>query len=106
MRAVAAGVHHALRDPFVVEVEDFLPEVEVLQRVRAALADPQCVLVVGDRHALLRGQHRPAVPGHLVRLAAPAAHDLLLAIGHRLPGVIPVAVRHLPVPPCPLTVTK
>ena len=33
--AVAAGVHHPLGDPLVVEVEDLLPEVEVLQQRRA-----------------------------------------------------------------------
>ena len=52
VRAVAAGVHDPLGDPLVVEVEDLLAEVEVLEQRRAALADPQRVLVVGDRHAL------------------------------------------------------
>ena len=58
--AVAAGVHDALGDALVVEVEDLLAEVEVLEQRRAALADPQRVLVVGDRNALLGGQ--PAGP--------------------------------------------
>ena len=35
MRAGAAGVHHALRDPLVVEVHDLLAQVEVLQQDRA-----------------------------------------------------------------------
>ena len=56
VRAVAAGVDDALGDALVVEVEDLLAEVEVLEQRRAALADAQRVLVVGDRHALLGGQ--------------------------------------------------
>ena len=54
--AEAAGVDDPLGDPLVVEVEDLLPEVEVLEQRRAALAGPQRVLVVGDGHPLLRRQ--------------------------------------------------
>ena len=79
--AEAAGMHHALRDAFVVEVEDLLAEVEILQQGRTARADPQGVLVVGDRDALLRGQHRHVAAGDLVGLAALAALDL--GIGDR-----------------------
>ncbi len=68
VRAEAAGVHDALGDAFVVEVEDLLAEVKVLEQRRAAVADAQRVLVVGDRHALLRRQHGPIV-GDLVSLA-------------------------------------
>jgi hypothetical protein len=42
----AASVNHPLRDPLVVEVKELLAEVKVLQRTRAALADPQRVLVI------------------------------------------------------------
>ena len=80
VRAVAAGVHHPLGDPLVVEVEDLLPEVEVLQQRRAALADPQRVLVVGDRHALLRRQGRAAIPGLLMGLPAAAPPDPLIPV--------------------------
>ena len=72
MHAEPAGVHDALGDPFVIEVEDLLPEVEVLERRWAALADAQRVLIVGDGSALLRRQPGPARAGHLVRLAAGA----------------------------------
>ena len=73
MRAEAAGVHDALGDALVVEVEDLLAEVEVLEQRRAALADPQRVLVVGDRHALLRRQPGAAAAvRRLVELAAVA----------------------------------
>ena len=60
VRSVAAGVHDPLGDALVVEVEDLLAEVEVLQQRRPALADPQGVLVVGDRDALRGRQHRLA----------------------------------------------
>ena len=56
--AVAAGVDDTLGDALVVEVEDLLPEVEVLEQRRTALAGSQRVLVIGDRHALLGGQPR------------------------------------------------
>ena len=54
--AVATGVHDTLGDPLVIEVEDLLAEVEVLEQRRPPLADPQRVLVVRDRHALLGGE--------------------------------------------------
>ena len=50
--------------------------------------DPQRVLVVGDRDALLGGQPRPAIAGDLVRLAALPAADLLVPVLHRLPAVV------------------
>ena len=56
--AVAAGVDDPLGDALVVEVEDLLAEVEVFQERRAARADPERVLVVGDGDALLGGQDR------------------------------------------------
>ena len=45
---------------------------EVLQRARAAFADPQRILIVRDHHALLRCQARAAVPGLLMGLPAVA----------------------------------
>ena len=69
VRPEPAGVDDPLGDALVVEVEDLLAEVEVLQQRRPARPDPQRVLVVGDRHALLGGQRERAV-GRLVRLAA------------------------------------
>ena len=79
VRAEAAGVDHPLGDALVVEVEDLLPEVEVLEQRRAPLADPQRVLVVGDRDALLGGQRGPSAVGGLVGLAAGA--DVVDQIG-------------------------
>jgi hypothetical protein len=81
VRAEAAGVHHPLGDPLVVEVEDLLPQVEVLQQRRAAVPGPQRVLVVADHHALLGGQPGPPVAGGLVRLGRAARLSLIAGHG-------------------------
>ena len=52
VRAEAARVDDPLRDALVVEVEDLLPEVEVLEQRRTALAEPQAC----------SGRRRRAVP--------------------------------------------
>ena len=75
VRAIAARMHDALGNALVVEVEDLLAEMEILERGRPAPADPQRVLVVGDRGALLRRQDRDIAARDLMRLAAFAAHD-------------------------------
>ena len=56
VRSVAAGMHNTLGDTLMVEVEDLLPEMEILQHARPALPCPQGVLVIGDHDALLGGQ--------------------------------------------------
>ena len=94
VRPVAAGMDHPLGDPLVIEVEDLLPEVEVLQRAGTAFPGPQRVLVVGDDSALPGGQPRRAVRRDLVRLAARAALDPLIAVLHRLAVVLVVAGSH------------
>ena len=58
MRAVAARVNHPLRNPFVVEMENLLAEMEVFKNSRPARSDLQRVLVVGYRSALRGGQHQ------------------------------------------------
>ncbi len=80
VRTEPPGVHHALGDALVVEVEDLLPEVGVLERRRAPLADPERVLVVADRDALLRGQRVVLVAGGLVGVATGTTLDGLLAV--------------------------
>ena len=70
MRAVAAGMDDALGNALVIEVEDLLAKMEIFQQRRAAAPDPERVLVVGDRNALLRGQHRRIAARRLMRLAA------------------------------------
>ena len=86
VRAEPAGVHHPLRDPLVVEVEDLLPEVEVLEQRRPTLADPQRVLVVGDRNALLRRQARSPPGGDLVGLAARTGPSINAAASTSVPA--------------------
>jgi hypothetical protein len=94
-------VHDALGDPLVVEVEDLLAEVEVLERRRAPIADPQRVLVVGDRYALLGRQGRAAArrlvglstraDGRGVAVRRLPGHEFLLAVSSsQLPAVYPV----------------
>ena len=78
MRAEAPGMHDPLWNAFVVEMEDLLAEVVVLQQSRTATAHLQGVLVVGDRGALLRSEHRHVAAGNLMGLPAGPAHDLLI----------------------------
>jgi hypothetical protein len=73
-------VHHPLGNALVVEVEDLLPEMEVLQYTRSALAGPQGVLVLRDHDALLGRQPGRVPHRYLVNLAAGAALDPLIAI--------------------------
>ena len=48
----AAGMHDPLRDALVVEVGDLLPEVEVLQQRRSAVAGLERVVGVRQPQAL------------------------------------------------------
>ena len=84
VRAVAAGVDDSFGNALVVEVEDLLPEVEVLERRRAPRADAQGVLVVGDGDALL-GRQPCAAVCRLVRLTtcARGATDIGVRLGGR-----------------------
>jgi hypothetical protein len=88
--AVPAGVHDALGDALVVEVEDLLTEVEVLEQRRTPLAGAQRVLVVGDRNPLSGGQDGVLLARDLMRVPALAALDDLVAVAHARP--LPVAV--------------
>ena len=57
VRARATRMHDALGDALVVEVRELLAQDEVLEQRRPARAGLQGVLVVGDRHALVGGEH-------------------------------------------------
>ena len=97
VRAIAAGMDHALGDALVVEVEDLFAEMEVLEQGRAAPPGLQGILVVGHRAALRRGQDRGRAGGGLVQLAAFAAAELLVMDpGARLGGSggFPGGFRH------------
>ena len=83
----------------MIEVEDLLPEVEILQHTRAALAGPERVLVVGDHRALLGRQPRRALGRDLVGLAAVAALHPLVTVLYRL-AVGLLVVGHEPSPGC------
>jgi hypothetical protein len=78
VRAETARVYDALGYALVVEVKDLFAEVEIFERSRAAPADLQRILVVGDRCALLRGERGDIAAGDLVRFAALAPADRLL----------------------------
>ena len=84
VRAIAAGMHNALGDALVVEMEDFLAEVEILDERRSPLADLQSVLVVGHRAALGRRQDLGVALGDLVKLASIPARQLLIMDRRRL----------------------
>jgi hypothetical protein len=96
VRPVPAGVHDPLGDPLVIEVEDFLPEVGILQDAGAALPGPQRVLIVGNDRALLGGQPRATAGRDLVRLAAVTALDPLVAVLHHRAAALVVAGCHRP----------
>ena len=92
VRARPAGVDDPLGDALMVEMEDLLAQHEILEQRRPALARAQAVLVVGDRHAVVGGQHGIALAGLLVGLARVAA-DCLGGGGHLMsPGKISCAV--------------
>ena len=57
VRARAARVHDALGDALVIEVGDLLAQDEVFQQRGAAHAVLERILVVGDAHALVGGEH-------------------------------------------------
>ncbi len=63
-------MHHAFRDPLVVEVEKLFAKVKVVNQCGATCTDPQRILVVGDRAALRCCQDLLAVLGNLMKLAS------------------------------------
>ena len=80
MGAIAPRVHHALGDALMVEVEDLLAEMRIFDQRRAAVALPKGVLIVGNRHPLLRCQDILPVFGHLVGFAALAPDHSVIVI--------------------------
>jgi hypothetical protein len=73
VRAEASGVHNALRDARVVEMEELLPEVEIFQQGRTTLPRLQGILVVAYRPTLLRRQHGSIAASGLMDFAAIAS---------------------------------
>jgi hypothetical protein len=70
-------MHNSLRNALVIEMEDFLAEMEVLEQDRTARPYLQAVLVVGDWDTLLGSQHRILGTGNLVNLTAVTRHRLV-----------------------------
>ena len=66
-----------LRNAFVIKMEDFLPEMKVLEKGRAALAGSEAVLVIRDRTSLGRCQTGRIALCNLVQFATVAALKLL-----------------------------
>ncbi len=60
---------HALGDALMVEVHDLLAQDKILQQHRSARARLQRVLVVADRHTLVRGQLLGGRGGLLLQFA-------------------------------------
>jgi hypothetical protein len=72
VRRRAAGVDDPLGDALVIEVVDLLAINLVFEQHRTARARLELVLVVGDRRAVVGGQHRMIGIGALMRLTAVA----------------------------------
>jgi hypothetical protein len=53
MGAKAARVHHPLRNPFMIEMEDLFPKVKVLESCRTTRSDSERILIVKHWNALL-----------------------------------------------------
>ena len=66
----AARMHDALRNALVIEVGDLFAKHEILEQRRPPRMGPQRVLVVGNRDALVRRQHRVAATGVLVHFSS------------------------------------
>jgi hypothetical protein len=81
MGAVASGVDDTLGDPFVIEVEDLLTEMEVVDEKRSARTDAQGILVIDDRRALRGRKDLMAVLSVLMEFAARAAMEFLVMNG-------------------------
>jgi hypothetical protein len=79
MHTSAAGMDDPLRNSLVVEVVDLLAEDHVLEQHRAASVRLELVLIVGDGHALVRGQPLDAFSRLLVGLGAGACVALVSA---------------------------
>jgi hypothetical protein len=72
MGSEAARMHDALRDPFMIEVKDFFSKMKVFQKGRTTRADSQRILIVRNRHSLLRRQRRHARAGDLMEFTGSA----------------------------------
>src|SRR5262249_30260140 len=79
----AAGMHHALGDALMVEVEELLAEVKIFERRGAAGTDLERILVVSDGDALLRGQVGRVPTSTLVHFSTGTGHHTLISVLRR-----------------------
>ena len=70
MRSIAARMDHALGYTLMIEMENLLPEVEVIDDKRPARTDTQRILIVRHRPALGRREHRLVAFGDLMKFSA------------------------------------
>ena len=68
MRPETTSMNDTLRNAFVIKVEDLFSKMRILQQGRTASADPQRILVVGDRRPLLCRENWRITFGDLMRL--------------------------------------
>ena len=80
MRSETARVNDPFRYALVIEVKKLLAKMKILERGRAASADLQGVLVVGNRNVLLRGQHGVIPAGDLMHFSTGADRDALVGV--------------------------
>jgi hypothetical protein len=80
MRPEAAGMHDALGNALMVEVEELLTEVKIFEGCGAAGTDAERVLIVGDGDALLGGQHGRVAASALVHFASSTGYYTLISI--------------------------
>jgi len=72
-------MNDSLRNAFMVEVKDFLPEMKILQRSTPANSYFQRILIVCYWHSLLGSQRRNIPYRDLVGLTALSPHNPLIA---------------------------
>ena len=79
--AISARMHHAFRNPLMIEMEDLLAKMKILEGGGPSRADPERILIVGNRRTLLRGQepgHPRRMSGAVLRRLPARARSLLL----------------------------
>jgi hypothetical protein len=70
MHARPSRVNDTLRNTLVIEMRDFFAKDEILQKRRAARIGSERVLIIGNCHALVRGERGVLSSSDLVQLAA------------------------------------
>ena len=78
-------MHDALGNALVIEVRDLLAQDEIFEQRGPAQAGLERVLVVGDRHALIGGQHPAAgIDAHAIERADGGVETVRRSAGAKL----------------------